>query len=217
MKKVLSLIMVGLVAGSMWTSSSQAGETYVSGNIGIVWMNDIEFQDNWTNDNDRFELGTDSGIALTGALGYDFGTYRAEIELGYQANDIASWTETDPGDNDPAENSTGDVSLVSLMLNGAYDIDLEGVEIYPFAGIGAAFISFDDASLCFSNSDEFRSKDAVALAYQIGAGVTLPVGDNVMVDARYRYFATGDFSFDKPDANSNIESHSAMLGLRVGI
>ena len=41
------------------------------------------------------ELGFDSGIALTGALGYDFGSTRLEAELGYRTNDVSTVTESD--------------------------------------------------------------------------------------------------------------------------
>ena len=51
-------------------------------------------------------------------------------------------------------------------------------------------------------------------AYQAGIGLGIPVADNIMLDARYRYFATTDFTMLV--ANTNVESHNALLGLRVG-
>ncbi|MCE1274730.1 MAG: outer membrane beta-barrel protein, partial [Chlorobiales bacterium] len=53
----------------------------------------------------------------------------------------------------------------------------------------------------------------MTLAYQIGAGVAIPLTSTVDLDARYRYFATTDFSTDF--GNLNVDSHNLLLGLRV--
>lgn len=217
MKKVLSLIMV-FVAAVMWSTPGFSGNAYVSGNIGLSWMNDVEFSSNWTDDSDGFTIGTGSGLAVSGAAGYDFGDYRTELELGYQTNDVESWQETDENYTGSEYDSTGDISLVSVMVNGAYDICLgSDVELSPYAGIGAAFISFDDVSACFNYEDSYRDKTAASFAYQLGAALSLPASDDIMVECRYRYFGTSDFSFDRPDAQADLSSHSAMLGMRVAL
>jgi opacity protein-like surface antigen len=41
-----------------------------------------------------------------------------------------------------------------------------------------------------------------------------PIADNVKLDLRYRYFATTDFTVYSTDMN--VDSHSVLLGLRVG-
>jgi len=59
-----------------------------------------------------------------------------------------------------------------------------------------------------SNIDRQDSK--AAFAYQIGAGIGVPISDGIMLDARYRYFATAEI-----EDHMNVSSHSALLGLRV--
>ncbi|WP_294345125.1 outer membrane beta-barrel protein [Prosthecochloris sp.] len=217
MKKALLLSMAFMVA-VMWSAPGFSADKYVSGSIGIVWMDDIEFEDHDSDDSgEGFELGTDSGITLLGAYGCDYGDYRLEAELGYQKNDIASWADVSSNDEREDLDEDGDVSVLSLMLNGAYDIDLgNDVEVYPYAGVGVAHITFEDAPLCFEGSS-FRNKDVFSLAYQVGVGIAIPVSENIQLDARYRYFVAEGFSMDKPAANGDLSSHSALLGLRVGI
>ncbi|NTW68331.1 MAG: porin family protein [Chlorobiaceae bacterium] len=92
--------------------------------------------------------------------------------------------------NNGVKNSTSDVRLVSLMGNGYYDIDLGGVDLYGTAGVGVA-----------------ESGHQTDVAYQFGAGLAVPIGDKVMLDARYRYFTT--------IVNPSLSSNSGLLGLRI--
>jgi len=222
MKKAFSLLAAFMVA-VMWSATGFSADKYVSGNIGISWMNDSTFKPAYTSEDDDIVQETDygSGITLLGAFGYDYGDYRAEAELGYQQNDIEAYSVLFNGDTEGESELLGDVSVVSLMGNGYYDIDLGGVELYLTAGIGAAQVSIDD--LADADDDDFTySTSEMTLAYQLGAGFGIPVSDGIMLDARYRYFATTDFTLSeirglKGDANGNVESHSALLGLRVNL
>ena len=221
MKKALSLLMVFLVA-VMWSAPGFSADKYVSGNIGITWMSDTE-GDLLGLDDDIIngELGFSSGITLLGAFGCDYGDYRIEGELGYQNNDVDSADLFiadfyDGEDLDGTADLDGDITVLSLLVNGYYDIDLGGgVELSPTVGVGVAQVSMDDVS-----SDDLEADDLgldineTTFAYQAGIGLGIPVADNIMLDARYRYFATTDFTMLV--VNTNIESHSALLGLRVG-
>lgn len=224
MKKALSLIMVFMVA-VMWSATGFSGQKYVSGGIGISWMNDMEATRVYDTEGERdgYELGFDSGLTLTGAFGCDYGDYRVEGELGYQSGDVITL--------DCVDDMSGDVTILSLMVNGYYDIALaDGVELYPYAGVGVAQVSFDDLTDDSKESNDGHlsyTASEVTFAYQIGAGIGIEVSDGIMVDARYRYFATTDFTMpDDLDAfqglalpakeyNMNMESHSALLGMRV--
>ena len=232
MKKALSLVMVFLVA-VMWSAPGFSADKYVSGNIGMSWMSDTELED-IVGLTDAFdvdaELGFSSGITLLGAFGCDYGDYRLEGELGYQANDVDSFSifipdfynlGEDSADLDESIDLDGDITVLSLLVNGYYDIDLGGgVELSPTVGVGVAQVSVDDVNVDMPNEvpDDF---DEIGLdisettfAYQAGIGLGIPLGGNIMLDARYRYFATTDFTMLA--VNTNIESHNALLGLRVG-
>ena len=230
MKKALSLVMVFLVAVA-FTATGYSADKYVSGNIGISWMSDADVDDiiGITDVlNADVELGFSSGITLLGAFGCDYGDYRLEGELGYQANDVDSISfdvfiprDGEDIDIDDSVDLEGDITILSLLVNGYYDIDLGGgVELSPTVGVGVAQVSMDDVN--FDMPDEVPSElDEIGLdisettfAYQAGIGLGIPLGSNIMLDARYRYFATTDFTMLA--ANANIESHNALLGLRVG-
>ncbi len=238
MKKVLSLIIV-FVAAVMWSTPGFSGNAYVSGNAGISWISDSEHRPGnveYIEDEHGADISYDSGFSLMGAVGYDFGDIRVEGELGYQSGDIDSVTSDYDDDSDyeagRAYAGTGDVDIISLMVNVAYDISLGNVEVYPFAGVGAVRVSYDEATLCAEAAADYeengldgmdtwylKNKNSTSFAFQIGAGVALPVADNMMLDARYRYFDIAEFANvpSGPSHNVDMSSHSAMLGLRVAL
>ena len=190
-----------------------------SGMAGISWMNDIKMGDTRTATDQKLDMG--SGLTLLGAIGCDYGDYRLEAEIGYQQNDIdgVNAIEVDEpeltieGVGVPAE---GDISVLSLMANGYYDIDLGGVDLYATAGVGVAQVSFEDFRYGDAIGEDEGSVDVseTTLAWQVGAGLAVPIGTNIALDARYRYFATTDFSVQ--GVNMNVASHNILLGLRVG-
>ncbi|MBO8092776.1 MAG: porin family protein [Prosthecochloris sp.] len=230
MKKVLSLIMVFMVA-VMFNVTGYSAEKYVSGNIGITWFDNAVMSDTWTTEYNNFTVDFDSGITFAGAYGADYGDYRAEVELGYQKNDIASSVEFYDGDPNYEEyEMAGDMSMITIMGNAYYDISLsENVDLFLTAGAGAAFVSFSDVGYVDDIDNDYQYNfEATAFAYQIGAGLSMPLADNIMIDARYRYFALADFTIDDT-ANfwddyassehithaEDISSHSMLVGLRV--
>lgn len=223
MKKALSLLVVAfLVMG--WSTTSIAGNPYASANIGLTWFSDIDGTEIDAADrDDTLTIGCDSGITLTGAIGYDMGSIRAEAELGYQSNDAASLTLYDDGDIDEKWEWSGDISLTTFMFNGYYDIKPmtdSDVELFLTAGIGGVFYDFDNVG--DSDDEDYRgSINGSTWAYQLGAGIAIPVGKNMTVDARYRYLNAAEFTteddyagFDDESFNLDLESHSALIGLR---
>jgi len=229
MKKTLSFLGVFLIA-VMWSATGSGADKYVSGNIGISWFNDSNMDYIYSIEGDDISgtYGYGSGLTLLGAFGCDYGALRAEAELGYQTNDIESVALDIDFDGEPDGIVAGsDATVLSLLANGYYDIDLGGIDLYLTAGVGVAQVSIEtglgeveiDGEIVDLDADYDASE--TALAYQLGAGFGIPVSDGIMLDARYRYFATTDFTLSGPimggDANTNIESHSALIGLRVNL
>ena len=217
MKKALSLLMVFLVA-VMWSAPGFSADKYVSGSIGISWMSDADLENEFDYDDYDYdyEAGFDSGITLLGAFGCDYGDYRLEGELGYQNGDLDSIDFS--GENYEYDDISGDITVLSLLVNGYYDIDLgSGVELSPTVGVGVAQVKADDVEL-YDNGPDWSASE-VTFAYQAGIGLGIPVSDGIMLDARYRYFGTTDFTIEYSDYqfNTNMESHSALLGLRVNL
>lgn len=189
MKKQLALLFTGLALAGFTAQPAVAADMYGSLNGGISWMDDM---DNAPNAGDDLEMN--GGYMVLGAIGCDYGNYRVEAEAGYQESDVDSYNAVASG---------GDVKIFSLLANGYYDIDAGGFEPYLTAGVGVANVNFNNVAVTDPNE--------TTLAYQIGAGLAIPVADGVMLDARYRYFSTLEFL-----DNTQAGSHSALLGFRVG-
>jgi opacity protein-like surface antigen len=241
MKKTLSLLALLAVAG-LAATPAQAANHYVSGMGGVSWMNNMTpkeaYQGAYGNSGSNFDLG--SGLNVLGAVGCDYGNYRLEAEIGYQQNKLKSGVDDVDGivQYYPLEGARydmrGDVSVLSLMGNGYYDFNLGGgVDFYATAGVGVAQVALKDANyvnnydpvynVLYDNPNPGYNDHETTLAYQLGAGLAFPIGSNIKLDLRYRYFATTDFTYTNDlsntttgtGMNTNIVSHSALLGLRV--
>jgi len=71
------------------------------------------------------------------------------------------------------------------------DRDGNHPQVYPLLGVGRVQLSFDEATLC---AEAAANKNQTSFAYQIGAGIVLPVADDIMSDVHYRYFDIADFA-----------------------
>lgn len=79
--------------------------------------------------------------------------------------------------------------------------------------MGVAQVDVDDYDHALIGDPVSASE--TTLAWQVGAGVAVPIAENIMVDARYRYFAITDFT--ALGYNIDGSSHNALIGLRVGL
>jgi opacity protein-like surface antigen len=142
--------------------------------------------------------------------GYDFGMFRLEGELGYKRAKLKSLTVDNAfltGVNTPSGNSftttTFDLgshtSVLSGMVNGLVDFGGNGgVGAYAGAGIGRASVK------------QLGDKDS-AWAYQLLAGVYMPVSSNIDVGLKYRYFRTGKLNFNDEVAFSPVGTTCGAL------
>jgi opacity protein-like surface antigen len=183
-------------------------------------------------------IGCDYGsYRFEAEAGYQTNDFKSAVDfVDGVAHDPSPYVNPEVGSSYPVR---GDVSVLSLMGNGYYDFDLGSkVELYATAGVGVAQVSFHDVNDTgewvvtppngtsgstdwVPNNDPGYNGHETTLAWQVGAGLAAPIADNVKLDLRYRYFATTDFTLtgDTNHAlqtgNTNISSHSVLLGLRV--
>jgi opacity protein-like surface antigen len=135
----------------------------------------------------KFDLK--SGLALNGAIGYNFGSTRLEGAVGYQKHDF------NEGDND--------LSLLTVMANVYYDFGKESnIRPYIMGGAGMAHVNM-------SWTDETED----VFAWQVGAGVGVKVAKNTTLDLGYRYLKPGNFDSHSL-GDGKLECHNIMLGLR---
>ncbi|HVM22116.1 MAG TPA: outer membrane beta-barrel protein, partial [Sphingomicrobium sp.] len=146
------------------------------------------------------------GVDLDLIAGYDFGMFRLEGELGWKrsrlrgfSQDTAFGTGVDaalnpagttgtafvfPLDDPDAFNLRSRVSVLSGMVNGLLDFGLsESMSAYVGGGFGRARVR------------QLGESDS-AWAWQGIAGVSIPVGANLDLGLKYRYFRTGRLNFD---------------------
>jgi len=195
MKKLYSLLAAAVITG--FAAAPASAETYISGNVGSSWMNDTK--------DDPFNYGMGNGLTALGAIGVRDRCYRFEGEYGYQKNNVDKLYRPVG-----TSNWNGNIEVVSLLANAYWDIYTgESVKPYLTAGVGAARVQFESIG---GLTDEHDS----VFAYQLGAGVAIPLTKGVKLDARYRYFSTAEFSLND-GAQSRLSSNSVLLGLRFGM
>lgn len=181
----------------------------------------------------------DTGYSASAAIGRRFGdSWRGEIEIGYQSNDVDRHSGVRVGggliDAQDAgvlitgspnlgvtvgalvDDGRGSVATTFLMGNVYYDLPAWGsITPYVGAGLGVGMVEVDYSPSGVSIIDD----DATVVAYQAVFGATLGLNEQMSLFAQYRYRATGDVETDSAllPAQLDIENGSSTLegGLRI--
>ncbi|MEQ1755792.1 MAG: outer membrane beta-barrel protein [Micropepsaceae bacterium] len=190
------------------------------------WYGGVEAGGNWVSDadgvNDTIDFGGytntsefDGGWAILGNVGYSFGAYRTELELGYRTNDLDKFVVT----GDPYSDG-GDISQFTVMANALYDFKVaEHYDLTLGAGIGIDSVDYDNSAGW--HTVDIKDSDTV-FAWQLIAGVSRYVpewGADVVLN--YRYLQTDSVEFRESDGADlhndkydNLDNHTVSLGLR---
>ena len=214
MKRLLVMAIFALV---VITTSAQAADKgmYVSGIAGLSLVPKLDQEISGTR---VFETDFDPGIKIAGALGYDSGALRAEVEIGYLTNEVNDALAVGFGSG-PVE---GDFSVLSFMVNGYYDIHTPNFSLVPYLGVGIGGASIDAHIIApFLAPSQVVDDSATVFAYQFMAGFGWNVSPKITLTADYRYFATTDPEFTpgaffsgSPDLTSDYNNQSFNLGAR---
>lgn len=255
-KRMKKTVVSTLLLISVSTAPAYAS-FYVRGAAGLSMANDSDYHFSWDTiripgiTGQRIDHGVESGTTVfksgylvNGAVGYDFGGFRLEGEIGYQDNGVKRFTGTIDQETNwavwppPApihESYDDDVSdldisqtVLSYMVNGYVDINVHSPVITPYvtAGVGLASVTmrYDDP---YGISSGSYSDDV--FAWQIGAGLSFKLGNRSTIDVGYRYFATDDVNFNDNHyhdpgntrsilkANHTVSSHHIMAGFRYSL
>ncbi len=202
MKKKITLMTLCI----LWifgTSFAVAGNMYMNGNLGAVWLIDSDISQS---DGTKGTAEYDTGFGITGALGYDFGMFRVEGEVGYRKNGY----DKVGASGQPKANSGGDVSSWDLMVNGYLDIKTE-TPFTPYLGlgIGGAFL---DSSAVNAGGITMGSDNDSVFAFQAIAGVAYTFAEVWMAQLEYRFFGTSDPTYGGTE--SEYKSHNLFIGIR---
>jgi len=213
------LILTAVLALVFITTSAHAADKgmYFSGNLGLSLVPELD--QNIVGFPTFSSLNLDPGFVFGGALGYDFGAFRAEGEIAYRTNDTDDGTTVGFGTG-PVD---GDISAISFMANGYYDIHSANSPLVPYVGVGLGF-AIIDADITAPNISPLPIVDdsANVFAYQFMAGLGYNIDPTTTLTADYRYFLTSNPEFScgpalvcAADLESDYSNHSFNIGVRV--
>lgn len=127
------------------------------------------------------------------ALGLVFGArvapnFRAEVELSYSNSDVNETTFTAGSAAGNTQDADGDLSSTSLLINGWYEFETNS-SWRPYLGGGIGYTNVDADVDGVGLINTYDDSDG-GFSYQIGFGVTFPVGQSGTIDIGYRYRET---------------------------
>ncbi|MGI4732479.1 MAG: OmpA family protein [Janthinobacterium lividum] len=167
------------------------------------------------------------GYDVDGVVGYDFGPFRVETEVGYKrafVDAYRSGSTTTPFYTASGQLATGAAgsytaaggrtSALSFMVNGLLDFGADD-EIQGFVGGGVGVARVQERLGLNTYGDFLRDTDTV-FAYQGLAGVRAPLTQHVDVSLKYRFFTADNarlVDITNRGYDGRFRSHSILGGL----
>ncbi|MES2986903.1 MAG: OmpA family protein [Pseudomonadota bacterium] len=158
-----------------------------------------------------------AGYDVDMTVGYDFGGFRAEAEVGYRTATVTGVKSVIalPSAsvlNSPAgtyNGAGGRSSALSFMVNGMFDFgDDGGLQGFVGGGVGVARVK---ARYGLNARSNFIDDSDTVFAWQAIAGLRAPLSDSIDVSLKYRFFNADNLDFGA--ASSRFRSHSILGGL----
>jgi OmpA-OmpF porin, OOP family len=189
---------------------------YIGVEGGAMLVEDINFDLSGTS---TTVIKTDArtGYDVDGIIGYDFGPFRMEAEVGYKSADANQHTLSVPlggaaaGVYPRSKGAKGTASALSFMLNGLLDFgDDDGINGFVGGGVGVARVKFSDFGV---GSLTLLDDSDTGFAYQAIAGIRAPLTDNIDVGLKYRFFNADNIDLIAKTGNAvetRFRSHSLL-------
>lgn len=236
-----ALLLAGLAATPAVAQDDVRG-AYGELSVGLANVHDSDigyyddggtFGGSGARDTAMFEANLKNAATFGGALGYDFGTIRADVRVDYARNKIKSLTLKDingtavtltPADGDEicdyletpncsvsGNTVSGDGSRVrqlSALANLWFDIPVGG-PVTPYVGGGLGIGGY-----------EVDGEGKARFAWQLGAGVSFDVSPSVALFGDYRYRQINGATIEDEDyANAgvivdDVKTSTFNLGIR---
>jgi outer membrane protein OmpA-like peptidoglycan-associated protein len=152
-----------------------------------------------------------SGYGLSGALGYGYSNgFRSEIEAAYSEANTKN-TSYSLG-NGITASTGGNANAFSLFGNALYDFNL-GLPVTPYLGVGLGWLRLAAETKVNSTVGNIKLLDdsTDAIGYQLVAGLSLPIVDNLKATLDYRFKS----SFNKPKFDTTAEARNLNANLRT--
>ena len=190
---------------------------YIGVEGGAMIVEDMNYKLRGTN---TTALRTDSvtGFDVDGIIGYDFGMFRLEAEVGYKRSEVdkirvgVPFGATPVGSYDATV--AGRTSALSFMINGLLDFGQDdGISGYVGGGVGVARIK----AMNYNVFPRTIMEDSdTGFAYQAIAGVRFPVTTNVDLGLKYRFFNAEGVNVTARNGvglDSRYRSHSLLASV----
>lgn len=177
--------------------------TYLSAGMGMGFISDADLEEDVTTGQAQF----DTGFTVQGAVGHSYPSgIRAEIEVSYRTNEF---DEIRVGSR--VFEASGDIRSLGVLLNGYYDFRLNAAFTpYVGAGVGFANVTIDTVH---AGPIDLGSHDDTVFAYQLTAGIEVPILPTASIDLSYRFFGTSNPKFGPTEAE--YQSHNLTAGVRL--
>ena len=165
----------------------------------------------------------DLGFGADGALGYDFGSFRADAEFTYlTAKSVFDVHKTDRREDNATADDT--LTVLAATANAWYDLDT-GTAWSPYIGIGVGAANVQvKLATGEKTTDEYFTGNGWGFAYQAGVGVALEVLTGFSLVGGYQFFGTlatevkhTDVDTKPADAGTvspTLMAHGVHLGMR---
>ena len=175
------------------------------------------------NEGNKTNWDFDLGFGADGALGYDFGSFRADAEFTYlTAKSVFDVHKTDRR----KDNATADDTLTVLAAtaNAWYDLDT-GTAWSPYIGIGVGAANVQVKLAKGDKTDQvYFDGNGWGFAYQAGVGVALEVLTGFSLVGGYQFFGTLETKVtdgndqtattDDSTVSPMLMAHGVHLGMR---
>lgn len=205
MKKLLLATAATIAVASPAVAQQTGGYVGLEGGILFPQTTKVDVTVDTVTVSDAGRLHYSEGFDVDLIGGYDLGMFRLEGELAYKQAGVDRLEVT--GEPDAAVD--GNAHVLSAMLNGLVDFDTGGVGVYAGGGFGHAWVGF--------SGDDFEDATDEGWAYQLIAGVHIPVSTNMDVGVKYRYFQTErlrfDTDFEDATLSGKFRSHSILASV----
>ena len=197
---------------------------YVGVEGGAMIVEDIDYDIG--NTANAATVDHDYGYDVDGVIGYDFGGFRVETEVGYRSATVDGYTSTV---TTPRYTSTGAIaatpagsydyaggrtSALSFMLNGLLDFgDDDGIQGFVGGGVGVARVK---ANYALNTRGNFVDDSDTVFAWQGLAGVRAPLTDHIDATLKYRFFNADNVKLvdvTNRTFDGRFRSHSILGGV----
>ena len=207
-------IVLALASSALATPAlARDNSWYVGVEGGAMIVEDINFDlrtPAGVNNRRANSVDHDYGWDVDGNIGYDFGAFRIETEVGYRQAGVDSFrTATTSFDR-----AGGKTSALSFMLNGLIDFgDDDSIQGFIGGGVGVARVKARYGLNRFGN---FLDDSDTVFAYQGLAGVRAPLSEHLDATVKYRFFNAENVRLNDTSNNrldGRFRSHSILGGL----